>query len=88
MNNVIKGKLLESPLQQQAVNNTHGQFAGSPDLDKELMNAHRSMRAQALNSAAVRKGLKDILLNYTDLRESLRARAEARSIAVFQALLV
>ena len=40
VNNVIKGKLLESEtLQQQAANNTKEQFANSPDLKAELMNA-------------------------------------------------
>ena len=40
VNNVIKGKLLESEtLQQQATNNTKEQFANSPDLKTELMNA-------------------------------------------------
>ena len=40
VNNVIKGKLLESEtLKQQAVNNTKEQFANSPDLKNELMNA-------------------------------------------------
>jgi type I restriction enzyme, R subunit len=40
VNNVIKGKLLESEtLQQQAANNTKEQFANSPDLSTELLNA-------------------------------------------------
>ena len=40
VNNVIKGKLLESEtLKQQAANNTKEQFANSPDLKTELMNA-------------------------------------------------
>ena len=40
VNNVIKGKLLESEtLQQQAANNTKEQFANSPDLKTELLNA-------------------------------------------------
>ena len=40
VNNVIKGKLLESEtLRQQAANNTKEQFANSPDLKTELMNA-------------------------------------------------
>ena len=58
VNNVIKGKLLESEtLQQQATNNTKEQFANSPDLKTELMNAimgaldaHTAMSTQALNS--------------------------------------
>ncbi len=40
VNNVIKGKLLESEtLKQQATNNTKEQFANSPDLKTEIMNA-------------------------------------------------
>lgn len=80
VNNVIKGKLLESAtLQQQAANNTKEQFANSPDLNAELLNAimsafeaHNTMSAQALNSLAVREGMKDVLLNYAGLWEALR----------------
>jgi type I restriction enzyme R subunit len=83
VNNVIKGKLLESPtLQQQAAHNTKEQFASSPDLSTELLNAimgaldaHTLMSAQALNSAAVQRGLRDILLNHTGLYEDLRGNA-------------
>jgi type I restriction enzyme R subunit len=79
-NNVIKGKLLESEtLIQQATNNTKEQFANSPDLNSELMNAiigaldaHTAMSTQALQSEAVRNGLKDVLLNHARLYESLR----------------
>ncbi len=85
VNNVIKGKLLESEtLQQQARNNTKEQFANSPDLARELMNAimgaldaHSAMSTQALNSVAVQSGMKDILLNHAGLYETLR---EADSI--------
>lgn len=80
---VIRGKMLESKtLQQQAKNNTKEQFATSPDLDSELMNAivdaldaHTSMSSKALNSEAVRKGLKSILLDHAALWELLRAAA-------------
>jgi type I restriction enzyme R subunit len=83
VNNVIKGKLLESAtLQQQASNNTKEQFANSPDLNTELLqaimgalDAHNSMSTQALNSAVVQRGLKDILLNNAGLYETLRAQA-------------
>ena len=83
VNNVIKGKLLESEtLRQQAANNTKEQFANSPDLKTELMSAiigaldaHTLMSTQALNSPAVRLGLKDILLNHAGLYEILRAQA-------------
>ena len=82
VNNVIKGKLLESKrLGQQAGSNTKEQFAGSPDLDGELenaiieaMDAHMVMSKQALNSAKVRAGIKDILLNHSGLWEELREK--------------
>jgi type I restriction enzyme R subunit len=85
VNHVIRGKMLESEkLRQQAANNTKEQFATSPDLDKELMNAivdaldaHNSMSTKALNSETVRKGLKNILLNHADLWELLRGAAAA-----------
>jgi type I restriction enzyme R subunit len=80
VNNVIKGKLLESEtLRQQATNNTKEQFANSPDLNSELLNAimgaldaHNLMSTQALNSEAVQRGIKDILLNNARLYETLR----------------
>jgi type I restriction enzyme R subunit len=70
VNDVIKGKLLESDtLMQQAVNNTKEQFANSPDLAHELLNAIMdassalsSLSKQALESEHVRSGLKDVLL--------------------------
>ena len=82
VNNVIKGKLLESQtLQQQAANNTKEQFANSPDLKTELLNAimgaldaHTMMSTQALNSPMIQNGLKDILLNHAGLYEMLRDR--------------
>ena len=80
VNNVIKGKLLESEtLRQQAANNTKEQFANSPDLKTELLNAimgaldaHTAMSTQALNSDTVQRGIKDILLNNAGLWETLR----------------
>ena len=80
VNNVIKGKLLESEtLKQQAANNTKEQFANSPDLKSELLNAiigaleaHTAMSTQALGSEAVRNGLKDVLLGPAQLYEALR----------------
>jgi type I restriction enzyme R subunit len=83
--NSVNGKLLESrTLAQQAANNTEGQFASSPDLDSEIMDAiigaldaQMAMSSQALNSETVRQGLKDILLNDMRLWETLRARAGA-----------
>jgi type I restriction enzyme R subunit len=82
VNNVIKGKLLESEvLAQQAANNTKEQFANSPDLASEILNAimdalaaHTTMSKQALESEKVRSGLKDVLLGPAQLYEALRAR--------------
>ena len=67
VNNVLKGKLLESStLRQQAANNSKEQFAKSPDLNTELLNAiigaldaHTAMSTQALNSPDVQRGLKE-----------------------------
>lgn len=85
INNVIKGKLLESKtLVQQATSNTKEQFANSPDLSSELMSAimdafaaHSTMSKQALDSEKVRSGLRDILLGPAQLYESLRERSES-----------
>ncbi|MFE8604832.1 type I restriction endonuclease subunit R [Archangium violaceum] len=85
VNDVLKGKLLESEtLVQQAANNTQEQFANSPDLQNEIMNAimealdaHTQMSKQALESEAVRSGIKDILLNHAQLWEALRSKANA-----------
>jgi type I restriction enzyme R subunit len=82
VNNVLKGKLLESEvLVQQATNNTKEQFANSPDLANELMNAildafaaHTTMSKQAIDSEKVRHGLKDILLGPAQLYEALRGK--------------
>jgi type I restriction enzyme R subunit len=87
VNDVIKGKLLESDtLMQQAVNNTKEQFANSPDLAHELLNAIMdassalsSLSKQALESEHVRSGLKDVLLGPAQLYESLRARGTSQS---------
>ncbi len=84
VNNVLKGKLLESDLLvQQASSNTKEQFASSPDLNTALMNAimdalaaHTTMSTQALDSERVRRGLKDILLGPAQLYEALRLRGE------------
>jgi len=86
VNNVLKGKLLESEiLVQQAANNTKEQFANSPDLKTEIMNAimdafaaHSTMSKQALDSERVRNGLRDILLGPAQLYEALRGRGEDR----------
>lgn len=83
VNNVLMGKLLESStLAQQAASNTKEQFANSPDLQTEMMNAiigaldaHMLMSTQALNSPVIRAGIKDILLNHAHLWEALRSKA-------------
>jgi len=83
VNNVIKGKLLESAtLRQQAVNNTKEQFANSPDLKTEILNAvmsaleaHTAMSSQALSSETVRERLRDVLLGPARLYESLRTQS-------------
>jgi type I restriction enzyme R subunit len=87
VNNVIKGKLLECPeLVVQASNNTKAQFANSPTLSKEIMNAimdalaaHTTMSRQALESERVREGLKDVLLGPAQLYEALRDKAGERT---------
>ncbi len=83
VNKVIKGKLMESAvLVEQPRNNTKAQFAASPNLDSELLNAvieafeaHQIMSKQALDSDRVRTGMKDILLGPAGLYESLRSEA-------------
>ena len=40
----------------------------------DALEAHNAMSSQALNSARVQEGLKDILLGPAQLYESLRAR--------------
>ncbi|TJY59432.1 type I restriction endonuclease subunit R [Sinimarinibacterium sp. CAU 1509] len=82
VNNVLKGKLLESDvLAAQARSNTKEQFANSPDLANEILNAimdalgaHQTMSKQALDSPKVREGLKDVLLGPAGLYEALRER--------------
>jgi type I restriction enzyme, R subunit len=78
------GKLRQSQtLIQQAVNNTKEQFASSPNLKNEIMNAimaaldaHTTMSTQALDSEAVRDVLRDILPGPTKLYELLRKQVE------------
>jgi type I restriction enzyme, R subunit len=66
VNNVIKGKLLESEvLVQQASNNPKEQFSNSSDLANGIL---------ALDSEKVRSGLKEVLLGPSQLYEALRAR--------------
>lgn len=80
VNNALKGKLLESEiLRRQENNNTKEQFANSPDLTSEIMNAiidafaaHNTMSKQALDSERVRTELRNILLEHGKLYEDLR----------------
>jgi len=84
VNNVIKGKLMESAtLAEQASNNSKEQFANSPALPRAILDAiidaldaHTTMSKQALDSQAVRDGLKEILLGPSRLYEALRNRAQ------------
>lgn len=84
VNNVLKGKLLESEeLQVQAMNNSKEQFSDSPDIKSAIENAimdtlaaHTAMSKQALESDKVKEGLKDILLGPAQLYEELRQKAE------------
>ena len=87
VNDTLKGKLMESEtLARQAQHNTKEQFAASPDLNDELVNAiieafsaHSTMSKQALESDSVQQGLKEILLGPGQLWERLRGQsAEAQ----------
>lgn len=83
VNQVLKTKLLESEvLVQQAANNTKEQFANSPDLSGEFMNAvmdafeaHTLMSKQVLESESVQKTLLEILLGPAKLYEALKERS-------------
>jgi type I restriction enzyme R subunit len=89
VNDVIKGKLLESEkLQEQAANNTKEQFAASPDLAKEILGAvmdaltaHSAMSKQALESEKLRSDMKDVLLGAGRLWEGLREKASGAASA-------
>jgi type I restriction enzyme, R subunit len=88
VNDVIKGKLLEcQELVVQASNNTKAQFANSPTLSKEIMNAvmdalaaHTTMSKQAIASEQVREGLKEVLLGPAQLYEALKAKAGEQAV--------
>ena len=69
-------------LPQQAINNSKEQFANSPDLTNEIMNAIIDARdvqvelsSNALNSAEFRERLKGLMLNQLGLYEKLKSRA-------------
>lgn len=79
----LNEKVLESTvLQQQACNNSKEQFASSPDLNDEIMNAiidamdvQADLSSKALNSAEIRESLKGLMLNQLGLYEKLKLRA-------------
>jgi type I restriction enzyme, R subunit len=79
----LNEKILESStLQQQAANNSKEQFANSPDLTNEIMNAiidamdvQAELSTRALNSAEIRESLKGLMLNQLGLYEKLKSRA-------------
>ncbi|MBC2834494.1 type I restriction endonuclease subunit R [Paragemmobacter straminiformis] len=83
VNNVIKGKLMESAtLVQQATHNSKEQFANSPTLMPALtdaiidsLEAHNTMSKRALESSAIRQALIDILLGPGQLYEALRSKS-------------
>ena len=80
VNGVIKTKLLESEaLRTQAKANSKEQFSASPTLAKEMLNAiieaydaHETMSKQALNSEAIQRGIKEILVGPGRLWEMLK----------------
>ena len=84
VNDVIKGKLLESEeLRTQARNNSKTQFASSPTLNRALMDAiiealdaHQTMSSQALSSQRIQDELKEILLGPGNLYEELQKDEE------------
>ncbi|PIB90505.1 type I restriction endonuclease subunit R [Caulobacter sp. FWC2] len=86
LNGVLMGHMLGSEdLQTQAMANTKAQFAASPTIRDEFLDAvigsedqFSSMSQQVLSSEALREKLLDILLGPGNLYEALRERALAR----------
>jgi type I restriction enzyme R subunit len=78
----LNGKVQESEtLVQQATHNSKEQFSNSPALTQAILDAiidafeaHSTMSKQALDSARVREGLKDVLLGPGQLYETLRSK--------------
>lgn len=78
----LNGKVQESEtLVQQATHNSKEQFSNSPALTQAILDAiidafeaHSTMSKQALDSAQVRDGLKDVLLGPGQLYETLRSK--------------
>jgi type I restriction enzyme R subunit len=79
----LANKMLESPtLQKQAANNSKEQFANSPDLKRELVNAiiasldaHTELSSKALSSELIQQGLLNILVGSAGLYDELRKRS-------------
>ncbi|MET3663604.1 type I restriction enzyme R subunit [Caulobacter sp. 1776] len=86
LNGVLMGHMLGSEdLQTQAMANKKAQFASSPTIREEFLNAviesedqFSSMSQQVLSSEALREKLLDILLGPGNLYEALRERARTR----------
>jgi hypothetical protein len=86
VNHVLMGKLMESEtLRKQAAHNSKEQFATSPDLRTQVVNAamdaqdaHMNMSNKLLNSPEVLNGVLDILLNHSKLWEALRGSLQTR----------
>lgn len=86
LNGVLMGHMLGSEdLQTQAMANTKAQFAASPTIRDEFLDAviesedqFASMSQQVLSSEALREKLLDILLGPGNLYEALRERALAK----------
>ena len=86
VNGAIMGHMLASEdLQTQAMANTKAQFAASPTIRDELLDAaietedqFAAMSHQVLSSEALREKLLDILLGPGNLYEALRERARTR----------
>jgi len=81
--NTVAEKTLESEiLQKQAANNSKEQFANSPDLSSQIMDAiiesmdvQAELSKRAIDSPEIRAGLQRILLEKLGIYEKLRARA-------------
>jgi type I restriction enzyme R subunit len=79
----LANKMMESQtLQKQAANNSREQFANSPDLKHELVNAiiasldaHSELSSQALSSELIQQGLLNILVGPAGLYDELRKRS-------------
>jgi type I restriction enzyme R subunit len=80
----LAAKALESEtLAKQAAANTKEQFANSPDLTSEIMDAiidsmdvQSELSTRALESEVIREALKQVLINRLGLYEALRKRSQ------------